>query len=49
MDPKVLADRLGHSRVSFTLDVYPHLFEEQKEASAVSIQALVQDGLQSVR
>lgn len=29
VDPKVLADRLGHARASFTLDVYTHLFEEQ--------------------
>ena len=37
MDPKMLADRLGHSRASFTLDVYTHLFEEQRAASAVSL------------
>jgi integrase len=37
MDPKVLADRLGHSRASFTLDVYTHLFEEQRANSAVSL------------
>jgi integrase len=40
MAPKVLADRLGHARASFTLDVYTHLFDEQREASAVSVQAL---------
>ncbi len=37
MDPKVLADRLGHSRASFTLDTYTHLFEEQREESAFSL------------
>ena len=37
MDPKVLADRLGHSRASFTLDKYTHLFEEQRASSAVSL------------
>jgi integrase len=37
MDPKMLADRLGHSRASFTLDVYTHLFEEQRATSAVSL------------
>lgn len=37
MDPKVLADRLGHSRASFTLDVYTHLFDEQRANSAVSL------------
>jgi integrase len=37
VDPKVLADRLGHARASFTLDVYTHLFEEQRASSAVSL------------
>ena len=36
-DPKLLADRLGHARASFTLDVYTHLFEEQRATSAVSL------------
>ena len=37
VDPKVLADRLGHARASFTLDVYTHLFEEQRVNAAVSL------------
>ena len=37
MDAKVLADRLGHARASFTLDVYSHLFDEQRANSAVSL------------
>ena len=37
MDPKVLADRLGHAKASFTMDVYTHLFEEQRASSAVSL------------
>lgn len=37
MDAKVLADRLGHTRASFTLDKYTHLFEAQRELSAVSL------------
>ena len=37
MDPKVLADRLSHSRARSTLDVYRHLFEEQRAGSAVSL------------
>ncbi len=41
MNAKMLADRLGHARASFTLDVYAHLFEEQRMASAVSISGLV--------
>ena len=41
MDAKVLADRLGHSRASLTLDVYTHLFEEQRANSAVSLSVLL--------
>lgn len=41
MDAKVLADRLGHARASFTLDVYTHLFDEQRANSAVSIAHLM--------
>jgi integrase len=37
MDAKVLADRLGHSRASFTLDRYTHLFESQRARSAVDL------------
>ena len=36
-DPKVLADRLGHARASFTLDTYTHLFDEQRAKAAVSL------------
>ena len=37
MDAKVLADGLGRTRASFTLDVYTHLFDEQQANSAVSL------------
>lgn len=37
MDAKMLADRLGHSRASFTLDRYTHLFESQRAQNPVSI------------
>lgn len=37
MDAKMLADRLGHARASFTLDRYTHLFESQRAKSAVDI------------
>lgn len=44
MDPKMLADRLGHAKASFTMDVYTHLFDEQRANSAVSITAYLQAG-----
>ena len=37
VDARTIADRVGHTRASFTLDVYTHLFEEQRTAAAVSI------------
>jgi integrase len=37
MDAKMLAERLGHARASFTLDRYTHLFEAQRAKSAVSL------------
>ncbi len=37
MDAKSVAERLGHSRASFTLDRYIHLFESQKAKHPVSI------------
>ena len=37
MDAKSVAERLGHSRASFTLDRYIHLFESQKAKYPVSI------------
>jgi len=44
MDPKMLADRLGHAKASFTMDVYTHLFDEQRANSAVSITAYLASG-----
>lgn len=37
MNPKEVAERLGHARASFTLDRYTHLFEAQRVANAVSL------------
>lgn len=40
LDPKVLADRMGHSRASISLDIYGHVFEEQRERAALSLSTL---------
>jgi integrase len=37
VDPSTIADRVGHARASFTLDVYTHLFEEQRLAAAIDL------------
>lgn len=41
VDPRTIAERVGHARASFTLDVYTHLFEEQRLAAAVSLKTML--------
>lgn len=38
---KVISDRLGHSQVGFTLQVYTHVYDEQRKQAAVSFQELL--------
>ena len=44
VDARTIADRVGHARASFTLDVYTHLFDEQRTAAAVSLLDLLPKG-----
>jgi len=39
--PKVVSDRLGHSTISFTLDVYSHAIPAMEEQAAESFARLV--------
>jgi hypothetical protein len=39
--PKLISQMLGHSTVSFTMDVYTEVAEELSEAAAVAIAAFV--------
>ena len=39
-DAKEISERLGHSRVSFTLDRYVHLFAGQQKGTALKLDAL---------
>jgi integrase len=41
VSPKVVSARLGHSSVSFTLDVYGHLLPGQDGEAARAVAALV--------
>ena len=43
VDPKVLADRLGHSRANFTLDTYSHVYEAQSESASYSLEDLLNE------
>jgi integrase len=41
VDAKVISARLGHSKVSFTLDQYVHLFPGQQKNAASKIDAVL--------
>ncbi|BDP41704.1 hypothetical protein DAETH_16730 [Deinococcus aetherius] len=40
--PKVIADRLGHTNVGFTMQVYTHLYDEQRREAAPCLAELIQ-------
>lgn len=40
--PKVIADRLGHTNVSFTMQVYTHLYDEQRRDAAPNLAELLE-------
>jgi integrase len=41
VDPRTIADRIGHTDSSFTLRWYAHMFEEQRRAAAVNLSDLL--------
>jgi integrase len=41
VDPKLISERLGHSKVSFTLDQYVHLLPGMQEEAAQKIEAVM--------
>ena len=41
--PKVIADRLGHTNVGFTLQTYTHVFEEQRAVAALPLEELLRN------
>lgn len=40
-DPRAIADRVGHTNPSFTLDVYSHMFATQRAQSAIGMADLL--------
>lgn len=40
-DPRAIADRVGHTNPSFTLDVYSHMFTTQRAQAAVGMADLL--------
>jgi integrase len=47
VDPKVISKRLGHSRASFTMDVYAHLMPGQDEEAAKRIDTALRRALET--
>ena len=41
LDPRTIADRVGHAKPSFTLDRYSHFFESQRQRSIVDLRSLM--------
>ncbi|CAA9575942.1 MAG: Phage integrase, site-specific tyrosine recombinase (ACLAME 2) [uncultured Truepera sp.] len=41
LDPRTIADRVGHTDPSFTLRKYSHMFEDQRQATAISLTDLL--------
>ncbi len=47
LDPRTIADRIGHRDPAFTLRQYSHAFEEQRQAAAVGLMDLLSPGTTS--
>lgn len=43
LDPRTVADRVGHTDPAFTLKQYSHMFESQRRAAAVGLDDLLKD------
>lgn len=46
LPPKVVSDRLGHKDVAFTMRVYAHLYDEQREEAAFDLEDMQPEGEQ---
>jgi integrase len=49
VSPKVISERLGHSKVGFTLDVYSHLLPGMQEEAALKVDAGLRSALANQR
>ncbi|MGE5367793.1 MAG: hypothetical protein ACM3PO_11095 [Betaproteobacteria bacterium] len=43
--PKVVQERLGHSTIAITMDIYSHVLEGMQEAAAEIVDAALQAAL----
>ena len=49
ISPKVISERLGHSKVGFTLDVYSHLLPGMQEEAATKTDSGLRKALEEQR
>ena len=49
VNPKVISERLGHSKVAFTMDVYAHLFPGMQEEAAGKTDSGLRNALEKQR
>jgi hypothetical protein len=49
VNPKVISERLGHSKVAFTLDVYSHLLPGMQEEAAQKIDTALRAAIEKQR
>jgi integrase len=49
VSPKVISERLGHSKVGFTLDVYSHLLPGMQEEAARKVDTALRAALEKQR
>jgi len=47
--PKIASERLGHSKVGITLDLYSHVLPGMQSEAATRVDALISDALQRHR
>ena len=47
--PKIASERLGHSKVGITLDLYSHVLPGMQEAAATQVDAIISAALQERR
>ncbi len=49
VSPKVISERLGHSKVSFTMDQYVHLLPGMQEEAAIKIDAAMKTAREKIQ
>jgi integrase len=46
--PKIASERLGHSKIGITLDLYSHVMPGMQEGAAAQVDAALQEAMKAV-